>query len=101
MPERPAVAATRPQRAATGGSPRHPGLALLVIATAQLMVVLDRSIRFQRESALPHGGGDGRALVPGWRPRAGVSGPVGGCPVSVVARSVTNALICREMFDPA
>ena len=43
MPERPAVAATRPQPAATGGDPRHPGLALLVIATAQLMVVLDRS----------------------------------------------------------
>jgi hypothetical protein len=42
MPEPPAVAATRPQRAPTGG-PRHPGLALLVIATAQLMVVLDRS----------------------------------------------------------
>ena len=34
-------------------------------------------------------------------PRAGVSGPAGGCPVSVVARSVANALICQEMFDPA
>jgi len=42
MPERPVVAATRPQRAAAGGGPRHPGLALLVTATAQLMV-LDRS----------------------------------------------------------
>ena len=34
-------------------------------------------------------------------PRAGVAGPAGGCPVSVVARSVANALICQEMFDPA
>ena len=46
MPERPAVAATRPQRAGTGSAARAPGLALLVIATAQLMVVVDRSIRF-------------------------------------------------------
>jgi len=42
----PPVSNEAQRRAATGGSPRHPGLALLVIATAQLMVVVDRSIRF-------------------------------------------------------
>ncbi|HEX9032536.1 MAG TPA: MFS transporter, partial [Streptosporangiaceae bacterium] len=45
------AAASQPGTSATSGGHRHLGLALMVIATAQLMVVLDAAIV---NVALPH-----------------------------------------------